>query len=271
MTTITVNKDLCTRCGVCSVVCPMSIIDQADENTLPEVQESKAGMCINCGHCEVSCPSQAVWLNGQDEHVPIPTDSATLSAGNLGVYIKGRRSVRHFTRDPVPRETILQVLDICRYAASGGNGQPVEWLIVHDPAEVHRLAGLTIEWMKTLEKSNHPMSGYIPTLVAAWEAGNDPICREAPHLAIAHIPEGNPVASVDALIALTHFDIAAPAFGIGACWAGFLSMAAAAYEPLQEALALPAGRRYAYSLFFGQPKYRLYSIPQRKPLQVSWR
>ncbi len=58
---------------------------------------------------------------------------------------------------------------------------------------------------------------------------------------IAHIPEGNPVASVDALIALTHFDLAAPAFGIGTCWAGFLSMAAAAYEPLQEALALPAG------------------------------
>ena len=72
------------------------------------------------------------------------------------------------------------------------------------------------------------MSGYIPTLLAAWEAGNDPVCRGAPHLVIAHIPEGNPVASVDALIALTHFDIAAPGFGIGTCWAGFLSMAAAA-------------------------------------------
>ncbi len=38
----------------------------------------------------------------------------------------------------------------------------------------------------------------------------------------AHIPEGNPMASVDAIIALTHFDIAAPAFGIGTCWAGFV-------------------------------------------------
>ena len=85
------------------------------------------------------------------------------------------------------------------------------------------------------------MSGYIPTLLAAWEAGNDPVCRGAPHLVIAHIPEGNPLASVDALIALTHFDISAPAFGIGTCWAGFLSMAAAAYEPLQKVLALPGG------------------------------
>ena len=88
---------------------------------------------------------------------------------------------------------------------------------------------------------------------------------------IAHIPEGNPVASVDALIALTHFDIAAPAFGIGTCWAGFLSMAAAAYEPLQRALALPAGRRYSYSLMFGYPQYKTYGIPRRKPLQVEWR
>ena len=115
------------------------------------------------------------------------------------------------------------------------------------------------------------MSGYIPTLLAAWEAGNDPVCRGAPHLVIAHIPEGNPLASVDALIALTHFDISAPAFGIGTCWAGFLSMAAAAYEPLQKVLALPAGRRYAYSLMFGYPQYKVYGIPRRNPLQVTWR
>ena len=115
------------------------------------------------------------------------------------------------------------------------------------------------------------MSGYIPSLVAAWEAGDDPVCRGAPHLVIAHIPEGNPVATVDALIALTHFDIAAPAFGVGTCWAGFLSMAAAAYEPLQEALALPAGRTYACSLMFGHPQYKTYGIPRRNPVQVTWR
>ena len=211
------------------------------------------------------------WTSSPVRECSVPASTGAVSAGDLGAYLKKRRSVRHFTREPVPREKILRVLDIARYAASGGNGQPVQWLIVHDPEEVHRLAGLCIDWMQTLQNSSHPMSGYIPTLLAAWEAGNDPVCRGAPHLVIAHIPEGNPLASVDALIALTHFDISAPAFGIGTCWAGFLSMAAAAYEPLQKVLALPAGRRYAYSLMFGYPQYKVYGIPRRNPLQVTWR
>ncbi len=272
MTTILVDQDLCTRCGICSIVCPAGIVDPADENILPVVTDTKSGMCIRCGHCEVSCPSQALLLNYlPDEKVAFPANVGSLPPEDLGIYIKKRRSVRHFTKEPVPKEKILKILDIARYAASGGNGQPVQWRIVYDPEEVHRLASLTVDWMKTLKNSSHPMSGYIPSLIAAWEAGNDPICRGAPHLVIAHIPTGNPVATVDAFIALTHFDITAPAFGIGTCWAGFLSMAATTYEPLQRALTLPTGRTFAYSLMFGHPQYKVYGIPRRNPVQVTWK
>jgi nitroreductase len=229
-------------------------------------------MCIRCGHCEVSCPSQALLLNYlPEEKISLQAGAGILSPEDLGLYLKKRRSVRHFTKDHVPKDTITRVLDIARYAASGGNGQPVEWLVVVNPDEVHRLAGMTIDWMKTLKNSNHPMSGYVPSLIAAWEHGFDPVCRGAPHLVIAHVPKGNPGAMVDAIIALTHFDIAAPAFGIGTCWAGFLSIAAATWEPLQEAFALPEGRTFAYSLMFGYPQYKIYGIPRRKPLEVTWR
>ncbi|WP_226990608.1 hypothetical protein [Methanosarcina acetivorans] len=80
------------------------------------------------------------------------------------------------------------------------------------------------------------MSGLAPTIISVWEQGHDIICRAAPHLLLAHIPKENPVAPVDAIIVLTHFDIAAPAFGIGTRWAGFVAMAAASYEPLQKSL-----------------------------------
>jgi nitroreductase len=39
---------------------------------------------------------------------------------------------------------------------------------------------------------------------------------------------------VDAIMALTHTDIAAPAFGVGMCWAGFLAIADQTWEPLLE-------------------------------------
>ena len=272
VTTIFVDQDLCTRCGICTIVCPMKIIGHVDENTLPLVADTKAPMCIRCGHCEVSCPPQAVTLDFlPDEKVSIPAGAGSLLPYDLSVYLKKRRSVRHYTPEPVDKDTIQKILDVARYAASGSNGQPVRWLVVHDPEEVQKLAGMTIAWMKTLLNSDHPMSGYVPSLIAAWERGFDPVCRGAPHLVIAHIPESNPIASVDAIIALTHFDITAPAYGVGTCWAGFLSMAAAAYEPLQKILDLPSRRRYAYSLMFGYPRYKTYGIPRRNPLEITWR
>lgn len=271
MNTITIDSNSCTRCGICSVVCPSAIIEPADENTLPMVVDAKAGMCLQCGHCEVSCPSQALLLNLRpDEKVPLPAGAGTISPEEIGFYLRKRRSVRHFTRDPVPEEKILELLDIARYAASGGNGQPVQWIVVHDPEKVNKIAGLTVGWMKTLLNTAHPMSGYVPGLISAWEQGSDVICRGAPHLLFAHIPADNPVASVDAIIALTHVDVAAPASGIGTCWAGFVAMAASSFEPLQQELGIPAGRKSAYAMMFGYPQYRVYGIPRRKPLDVTW-
>ena len=272
MATILVDQDLCTRCGICSVVCTAGIIDPANENTLPKIQESKTGgMCIRCGHCEAFCPSQALLLNERpDEKVRLPAGAGTIAPEDMGYYLRKRRSVRHFTKDIVPEEKILELLDIARYAASGGNGQPVEWIVVHNPGKVKKIAELTIEWMKTLMDSAHPMSGYVPVLIGAWESGSDVICRGAPHLVIATIPENNPMAQTDAIIALTHFDIVAPAFGIGTCWAGFVAMAAMSYEPLRKELGIPVGRKSAYVMMFGNPRYKVYGIPRRKPLTVSW-
>lgn len=271
MTTILVYKNLCTRCGICSDVCPMAIVTPASETTLPVVSEAVTGMCIQCGHCEVSCPSEALLLNVHpDEKVPLPPGAGVITPENMAFYLKKRRSVREFTKDPVPKKTILQILDIARYAASGGNGQPVQWIVVHDAAKVQKIAGLTVEWMKTLLNTSHPMSGYLPVLIGAWDGGRDVICRDAPHLLFAHIPEGHHIAPVDAIIALTHFDVAAPAFGVGTCWAGFVAMAAISYEPLRKELGIPEGRTCAYAMMFGHPKYGIFGIPRRKPLEVLW-
>jgi len=272
MAHIIIDKDLCTRCGICVKICPSGIIDPVDEAHLPQVKDENILRCLYCGHCEVFCPSEALILDLRpDEKVPLPVGAGTISQVDIKYYLKKRRSVRHFTRDPVPREKILEVLDIARYAASGTNGQPVQWLVVHDPEKVRKIAGLTIEWMKSLVNTPHPMSGYVPALISAWEQGYDVICRDAPHLLFAHIPENSPIAPVDAIIALTHFDIAAPAFGIGTCWAGFVAAATMFYEPLQKELDLPAGRKFAYAMMFGNPTYKVYGIPRRQPLEVLWK
>ena len=102
MTTILVDQALCTRCGICSVVCTIGIVDPSDENTLPKVQDAKAARCLRCGHCEVLCPSQALILNDRpDEKVRLPIGAGTIAPEDIGYYLRKRRSVRHFTKDPV--------------------------------------------------------------------------------------------------------------------------------------------------------------------------
>ena len=63
---ITVDQDLCTKCSICSTVCPMGLISPADETTLPALPKGKEPICIGCGHCEADCPSGALALKGEE-------------------------------------------------------------------------------------------------------------------------------------------------------------------------------------------------------------
>jgi nitroreductase len=248
----------------------MGIITAAGNNP-PEIAAEKASFCISCGHCEAFCSSGALVLDYPGSHeVQESWKGEGITPALIGKFLKTRRSIRQYKQEPVSRETITAILDIVRYAASAGNGQPVEWLVFHDPREVHEVARLSIDWMRTLAGSDHPMSPYIPSLLDAWDAGIDVICRGAPHLVVPHVPDVDPMAQVDGIIALTHVDIAAPAFGVGACWAGFVSMAIRSHAPLVDYVHLPKGRIPAYALMLGYPVYTPSFLPQRKPLSVTW-
>lgn len=46
--------------------------------------------------------------------------------------LKTRRSIRYFKRDPLPEGAVEKILEAGRWAMSGGNGQPWEFVIVKD-------------------------------------------------------------------------------------------------------------------------------------------
>jgi nitroreductase len=53
--------------------------------------------------------------------------------------IRKRRSVRQYTGDPIPREDLETIVDAGRLAASGGNKQPWEFVVVTDRAMIDQL------------------------------------------------------------------------------------------------------------------------------------
>jgi nitroreductase len=57
--------------------------------------------------------------------------------------LKTRRSVRAYTGEPVSRETIEDIVDCGRLAATARNLQPWEFVVVTDPAALRAIAVLT--------------------------------------------------------------------------------------------------------------------------------
>ena len=253
-----VNSLSCSHCGLCAETCPWGLID-VPKDGVPHLAKAAAKLCLLCGHCEAVCPTGSLQL--EDPRLA-PTVSqphpAVIEAARLGAYLRMRRSIRRYREEPVERSTIEQIMDIVRYAPTGRNRQDVQWLMIHDTREVRRLTALAVDWMRETGNSGNPLAARynLPGMVKAWEEGRDTICMNAPHLVIAYVNEENPVARTNAVIALTHLDIAAPAFGLGACWGGIFMQAVNNWEPLRTALDLPSGHVPAHCLMLGYPAVR---------------
>lgn len=273
MPELSIDNEICTRCGLCASACPWRLIELKDDG-LPRYVDGGAKRCILCGHCEAICQTGALLL---DDSGLTPSEfslqSAMMEPARLGAYLCMRRSIRWYEDKAVDRDTLEQVMDIARYAPSGRNGQDVQWLVIHDAMEVRRLTALAVNWMREISCSGHPLAARynLAGMVRAWEEGRDHICHNAPHLMVAHVSEENPVARTNAIIALAHLDIVAPSFGLGTCWGGIFMQALNSWEPLQEALDLPPGQMPVHCLMLGYPAVRYQRPPKRKPASIVWR
>jgi nitroreductase len=191
----------------------------------------------------------------------------------VGQLMRGRRSVRNYEARPVARETLADLLDIARFAPSGCNTQPVHWLVIHDPAQVRKISAMVVDGLRQVIEQDpaSPVCAVLTRLVKAWDDGADVIARGAPHLMIAHGPQANPMAPTAGIIAQTYFELAASAFGLGACWMGLVDMTANTWPPLSQYLALPEGHIVLGTLALGYPKFAYARIPPRQALRVAWR
>ena len=60
--------------------------------------------------------------------------------------IRKRRSVREYTGDPIPREDLEAIVDAGRLAATGGNKQPWDFIVVTEPQMIQELK-IAAQWM----------------------------------------------------------------------------------------------------------------------------
>ncbi len=72
--------------------------------------------------------------------------------------VKGRRSIRKYSRRKVPEETLIRVLDAARWAPSAHNSQPWRFIVITDEKLKLKLAReMANAWFKDLLKDGYPI------------------------------------------------------------------------------------------------------------------
>jgi nitroreductase/NAD-dependent dihydropyrimidine dehydrogenase PreA subunit len=268
-----VDETRCRRDGICVAVCPVGILTRG-EDAPPEPIPGGEALCISCGHCVAACPYGACSLDTMPaESCPAVRPEWRLSPEQAEHFLRSRRSIRVYKEATVDQGRLERLIRTARYAPSGHNRQPVNWLVLSGRESVRSIAGHAVDWMRSLCAAEPEMSQrmMLDRVVAAWDAGRDMVCRAAPHLVVTHAPQGDLTAPGACMLALAYLELAAPSAGLGACWAGFVHMAALQWRPLQNALGFPEGHQFCGALMLGEPRYRSCRLPTRREPTITWR
>lgn len=266
MTLISVDKEKCTRCGLCAVPCRLVYFK---EGGYPRQLPMTDDICMRCGHCVGYCPTGALTHKEMPDLLKID-ESLKVSFAQCAQLIKSRRSIREYQDKAVPQEEIDRIIEVARYAPTGHNSQGVRWLVVNDRAKIKEIAKVGADWLRFTIKSNPRMEEMFKGIVEELDRGKDEFLQGAPAIALTYAPKNNPISQVDCIIAMSYFDLVANTAGLGCCWGGFLLMAASSYPDLMKILALPEGYTPYAGMMFGYPKYQYTYIPGRKSADIVY-
>jgi 5,6-dimethylbenzimidazole synthase len=192
-----------------------------------------------------------------------------------------RRSMRRFKPDPVPDEYIKKILESARWAPSGANSQPWEFIVVKDAETRRKIAEIYAKnWLKvyTLEKMRqeeyrHQMflappigtPGFVDAPVFIVVCGDPRTYMGTVMIATYYNGEGGPNATYLKNMAnpcmIMH--LAAASCGLRATW---LSIEDTFEKPLKELLAIPDEIEVHTIIPIGYPAYDS-PAPYRRKLE----
>ena len=268
-----IDETKCRKDGICVRECPMVIIKLKDGDGFPEMVPGGESICNRCGHCVAICPEGAL------SHAGVPIEKSPLIKKDLEIsgeqavqFLRSRRSVRFFKKQPVEKEKLQRLIEIARYAPSGGNLQLVEWMVFTDVERIKEIAGLTVEWLRKLvANSPQTVPPYLPLMIGAWDMGYNSVTWSAPAVIVASAPKEATTGMVDVSLALCYLDLAAQSLGLGTCWAGVVEGALQGSAEVRKFVGVPEGHPYHYAMMVGYPKPKYSRLPERKAPKIPWK
>lgn len=270
MLQLSVDQEKCIQCGECVRDCPYGIIQLAPE--FPEVVPEKEAQCIRCQHCLAVCNTGALSIFGKDPENSTLLEGNMPSAEQMETLIKGRRSVRFYTTEPIATETIDRLLDTVAHCPTGVNNRQLLFTVVEDQETMDKIRTETMEGIRKAVNGITLPRGleFFEAILGAWDKGNDIIFRGAPHLLVVSSPKDGPSPEPDTLIALSYFELMACSLGFGAVWDGLAKWALTSILPgMTKKLGIPDSHLVGYMMVFGKPAIKYHRTVQRGDAQVN--
>jgi len=118
--------------------------------------------------------------------------------------VRTRRTIRFYQQRPIPPDTLRELVDAARFAPSGGNLQPLEYIVVADPKLVPQVFP-TLAWAGHVRPRRDPPEGKRPVAYIVVLLN-----RQVRSSGGAH----------DVGAAIENLLLAAWEKGIGTCWLG---------------------------------------------------
>src|SRR5512147_1088145 len=142
MSLFEIDRKKCAGDGICATVCPIGIIEFNNETPKPVTDAEQR--CISCGHCVAACPTGALSHRAMRPEECRPYNRAlSITSEQAGQFLTSRRSIRVYETKEVERSTLKSLIAIARYAPTGMNSQPVNWMVISGE-KVQRLSGMVI-------------------------------------------------------------------------------------------------------------------------------
>lgn len=250
---IIIDEEKCVGCSLCVKDCPNSYLYL--ENKKAHTHETG---CIECGHCYAVCPQGAVKMTNYD-HKEEPVISMTeIDSDTLLQAMRSRRTIRHFTKQPVEKEKIRKILEAGRYAPTGGNAQNVSYTILGNRQK--QAEQICVNLFRKGQKIGAPFVSFLKRV----KITDDFFFKGAPLVIVVSSKN-----KVNASLAAAYIEIMAESLGLGVLYSGFFAVCARLSKKLKKVIDLPKGEEVVTCLIIGYPAVKYQRIVPRKVLKAK--